>query len=50
LKRGEGFGSPLSFLFRSEMKKPSAKKVPKGSHMMPNGKIMKNSSMRKGKK
>lgn len=31
-------------------KKASAKKVPKGSHMMPNGKIMKNSDMKKGKK
>jgi len=31
-------------------KKDSKKPIKKGSHKMPDGKIMKNSSMRKGKK
>ena len=31
-------------------KKTKTKKAPNGSHIMPNGKVMKNSAMKKGQK
>ena len=43
-----GYGSSL--IIKEDKVKKKVKKVPKGSHRMPDGKIMKDSSMKKKKK
>tara|TARA_R100001463_G_C3535276_1_gene221943 strand:+ start:1285 stop:1437 length:153 start_codon:yes stop_codon:yes gene_type:complete len=49
MPQGSGYGSkPLKK--KPMKKKPPAKKAPPGFHYMPNGKLMKNSDMKKKKK
>ena len=40
----------VNIMYAPKKKTTAKKKVPKGSHMMPDGSIMKNSAMKKKKK